>query len=115
MFPSQGSRNSIAVTYAGGFLQGDSQFTRYGATSFWFFPLPWDTVFSVGGRWGYITANNDKPIPVYERYYLGGINSLRGLRNVGPHRPGHRRVHRRPYDDELHGGIYLPRYEERGD
>ncbi len=87
MFPSQGSRNSIAVTYAGGFLQGDSQFTRYGATSFWFFPLPWDTVFSVGGRWGYITANNDKPIPVYERYYLGGINSLRGLRNVGPTDP----------------------------
>ncbi|MBN1545494.1 MAG: outer membrane protein assembly factor BamA [Syntrophaceae bacterium] len=87
MFPSQGSRNSVSMTYAGGFLQGDSQFTRYGATSFWFFPMPLETVFSVGGRIGYIASNNDKPIPVYERYYLGGINSLRGLRNVGPKDP----------------------------
>lgn len=87
MFPSTGSRNSIAVTYAGGVLQGDAQWTRYGATSFWFFPLPLETVVSVGGRWGLITANGDTPIPVYERYYLGGIGSLRGLRNVGPTDP----------------------------
>ncbi|KKS75100.1 MAG: Outer membrane protein, partial [Candidatus Gottesmanbacteria bacterium GW2011_GWC2_42_8] len=25
-----------------------------------------------------------KEVPVYERFYLGGINSLRGLRAVGP-------------------------------
>jgi outer membrane protein insertion porin family len=87
MFPSTGSRNSIAVTYAGGVLQGDAQWTRYGATSFWFFPLPLETVVSVGGRWGLITSNGDTPIPVYERYYLGGIGSLRGLRNVGPTDP----------------------------
>ena len=32
-------------------------------------------------------ANEGKEIPVFERYYLGGINSLRGLREVGPRDP----------------------------
>jgi outer membrane protein insertion porin family len=31
--------------------------------------------------------NEDKKIPIYERFYLGGINSLRGLRDVGPEDP----------------------------
>jgi len=26
-------------------------------------------------------------VPIFERYYLGGINSLRGLREVGPRDP----------------------------
>ncbi|MCX7635251.1 MAG: BamA/TamA family outer membrane protein, partial [Syntrophales bacterium] len=38
-------------------------------------------------RIGYIQANEGKPIPVYERYYMGGIGSIRGLRNVGPRDP----------------------------
>jgi outer membrane protein insertion porin family len=28
--------------------------------------------------------NEDKKIPIYDRFYLGGINSIRGLRDVGP-------------------------------
>ncbi|MEW6333062.1 MAG: BamA/TamA family outer membrane protein, partial [Thermodesulfobacteriota bacterium] len=68
-------------------LQGDVSFTRYGATSAWFFPLPLDTVFGVRGRIGYMTPNEGKYVPVYERYDLGGINSLRGLREVGPKDP----------------------------
>jgi outer membrane protein insertion porin family len=87
IFPSTGSKNTASLEYTGGPLLGDVSFTRYGATSSWFFPLPLDTVFGVRGRIGYMTANEGKEVPIYERYYLGGINSLRGLREVGPKDP----------------------------
>jgi len=87
MFPSTGSKNSASVEYTGGPLQGDVSYTRYGAISAWFFPLPLDTVIGVRGRIGEIRANEGKEVPIFERYYLGGINSLRGLREVGPKDP----------------------------
>ncbi|MBU1745558.1 MAG: outer membrane protein assembly factor BamA [Proteobacteria bacterium] len=87
MFPSTGSKNSASVEYTGGPLQGDVSYTRYGATSAWFFPLPLDTVIGARGRIGAIRANEGKDVPIFERYYLGGINSLRGLREVGPKDP----------------------------
>ncbi len=87
MFPSTGSKNSAGIDYTGGLLQGDTSFTRYGLKSSWFFPLPLDTVFGLYGRGGYIRGNEGKKVPIYERYYLGGMNSIRGLRDVGPRDP----------------------------
>ena len=87
MFPSTGSKNSASVEHTGGILLGDVSFTRYGMTSSWFFPLPLDTVVGVRGRIGYMQPNEGKEVPIFERYYLGGINSLRGLREVGPRDP----------------------------
>lgn len=87
MFPSRGSKNRISIEYTGGLLQGDASFTKYAGSSTWFFPLPFDTVFSIRGRAGFMHKNEDKKIPIYERFYLGGINSLRGLRDVGPEDP----------------------------
>ena len=84
IFPSTGSKNSASVEYTGGPLLGDVSYTRYGAASSWFFPLPLDTVVGVRGRIGYMQPNEGKEVPIFERYYLGGINSLRGLRDVGP-------------------------------
>lgn len=87
MFPSRGSKNRVSIEYTGGLLQGDTSFTKYTGSSTWFFPLPLDTVFSIRGRAGFMHKNEDKKIPIYERFYLGGINSLRGLRDVGPEDP----------------------------
>ena len=87
MFPTKGYRNTGTIDYAGGPLQGNVSFTRYGAKSSWFHPLPLDTVFSVRGRGGFIQRNDATEVPIYERYYLGGIDSLRGLRDVGPRDP----------------------------
>jgi outer membrane protein insertion porin family len=86
MFPSTGSKNTSSVEYTGGPLGGDVSYTRFGVTSAWFFALPLDTVFGARGKIGAIRANEGE-IPVYERYILGGINSLRGLSNVGPKDP----------------------------
>lgn len=77
--PSKGSQNQVSVKYAGGVFGGDSQFTKLEASSGWFFPLPWTTVFHVKGSAGQVWENETNKLPVYERFYLGGMNSIRGF------------------------------------
>ncbi|HET6461381.1 MAG TPA: outer membrane protein assembly factor BamA [Syntrophales bacterium] len=87
MFPTNGYRNSASIDYAGGPLQGSVDYIRYTAKASWFHPLPLDTVFDVRGRVGFIQRTTESDVPIYDRYYLGGIDTLRGLRDVGPRDP----------------------------
>jgi outer membrane protein insertion porin family len=80
--PTQGSRNSISVAYAGGPLGGDAQFTKVEASSSWYFPLFWSTVFHVKGAAGQAFENEDNKLPVYEHFFLGGMNSIRGFESA---------------------------------
>ncbi|MBN2060640.1 MAG: outer membrane protein assembly factor BamA [Deltaproteobacteria bacterium] len=75
---TKGSLNSITFQYAGGPLGGDSYFNKYEARSAWYFPLWKDTVFVIQARAGYIKRRAGGTLPVYEKYTLGGINSVRG-------------------------------------
>jgi outer membrane protein insertion porin family len=84
MFPSMGSKNSVSVTYTGGFLQGTTSFTKTNVYASWYYSLPLETVLGLYGRAGYMTSNDGKDVPVYERYTLGGLGTLRGQRDVGP-------------------------------
>jgi len=77
----QGSVNSLAMEYAGGFLGGDNYFTKYKARSAWFFPFFLDSAFSIQGKWGYIDQRSGGTLPVYEKFTLGGMNTVRGFRN----------------------------------
>jgi len=87
--PSTGSINAVSVEYAGGFLGGDAEYTKVEASSSWFFPLPWDLVFHVKGAAGQAFENADGKLPVYEHFYLGGLNSIRGFEtsHVSPKDP----------------------------
>jgi outer membrane protein insertion porin family len=84
--PKTGSKNSIYFEYAGGPLGGDPNFYKTVADSAWYFPLFWDTVFMARGRYGYIESIIDKPVPVGERFYVGGTSTVRGFRfgSAGP-------------------------------
>jgi outer membrane protein insertion porin family len=88
-FPTEGSIASLSVEYAGGPLGGDNNFVKYITNVIKFFPLPWDTTISLRGELGYIYDFYNTPVPIYERFFLGGINSIRGFRSreVGPTDP----------------------------
>ena len=77
--PTSGSRNSVTVTYAGGPLAGDAEFTKVEGSSSWYFPMVWQTVFHIKGAAGQAFENEDGKLPVYEHFYLGGMNSIRGF------------------------------------
>jgi outer membrane protein insertion porin family len=74
--PSSGSRNSVYVTFAG--LGGTNAFIKGLVDSAWFFPVGSSTV-SLRGRFGYATGIFGKELPLYERFYVGGIHTVRGL------------------------------------
>ena len=74
--PSRGSRNSLYVTFAG--IGGTNAFIKGVADSAWFFPIG-STTISVRGRFGYATGLFGKELPLYERFYVGGIYTVRGL------------------------------------
>ncbi|MEA1947571.1 MAG: outer membrane protein assembly factor BamA [Thermodesulfobacteriota bacterium] len=74
--PTKGSTHNISVEYAG--LGGDIAFTKFLAETGWYIPLFWHIVNFIHGETGYVTENSGGTLPDYERFYLGGINSLRG-------------------------------------
>ncbi|MCF8144483.1 MAG: outer membrane protein assembly factor BamA [Deltaproteobacteria bacterium] len=72
---TKGSINELSGQYAG--LGGDEQFIKYKARTAWFFPMFWETVFMVQGRWGYIQDRGK--LSVFQKFFLGGINTMRGF------------------------------------
>ncbi|MBW1804432.1 MAG: BamA/TamA family outer membrane protein, partial [Deltaproteobacteria bacterium] len=76
---SDGSYNSVSFEYAGGFLGGDVGFEKYLATTAWYLPLPFKTVFMTQGRWGYINQHSDEKLPIYQKFQIGGLNTVRGF------------------------------------
>lgn len=82
--PTSGMMNSLSVEFAG--IGGTNRYARYIGNTTVFFPIMWGTVFSLHGELGHIQGIG-KEIPIDEKFYLGGINTLRGYsgRTVSPH------------------------------
>jgi outer membrane protein insertion porin family len=74
--PSRGSRNSVHVTFAG--LGGTNKFIKGELDSAWFFPIG-PTSVMLRGRFGYAKGFGGEELPLYERFYVGGIYTVRGL------------------------------------
>jgi outer membrane protein insertion porin family len=74
--PSRGSRNNLTFTFAG--LGGSNAFIKGAVDSAWYFPLG-ETTFMLRGRFGYAKGVFSKQLPLYERFYVGGIYTVRGL------------------------------------
>jgi outer membrane protein insertion porin family len=75
--PSSGSRNALYVTFAG--LGGSNAFIREVFDSGWYFPVFEVTTFHVRGRVGHASGLFGKHLPIYEKFYVGGIYTVRGL------------------------------------
>jgi len=82
--PSEGYVSTVSGEFAG--IGGTENFAKYIADYRHFWPLFWGTVFSVHGQAGYVHEVGGEAIPIDERFYLGGIRTLRGFksRSVGP-------------------------------
>lgn len=75
--PTEGARHLFSVEYAG--LGGNVGFVKSTAEAGKYFPLFWDTVGFLHAEGGYVKETGGKLLPDYEKFYLGGINSLRGF------------------------------------
>jgi outer membrane protein insertion porin family len=91
--PTRGTVAGVGLDFAGvGF--GDSKFIR-AAVNYAAFYNPWlDHVISGRALVGYQIGWSNDPVPLFERFYLGGPNSLRGwkAREISPEDPAGNKV-----------------------
>ncbi|MBI5195974.1 MAG: outer membrane protein assembly factor BamA [Nitrospirae bacterium] len=75
--PTTGSRYALYTTYAG--IGGDNYFVKGLVDNSWYFPVIWDTTIGLRGRFGSASGITGHELPIYERFYVGGISTVRGL------------------------------------
>jgi outer membrane protein insertion porin family len=77
--PRRGGKHSLFIQNAGGPLGGDNYFVKVLAQTSWFFPLPLSTTLNLRGQAGVISPYGRKTLPIYEKFFVGGINTVRGF------------------------------------
>lgn len=87
--PSTGTVTMGSIEVAGGPLGGDFDFTKLSISHRRFYNPLWKFVFSFGGRFSFGFENHGRRLPYSERYFAGGIDTIRGYRyySLGPSRP----------------------------
>ena len=80
--PTRGLAAVVTAEYAGGFLGGTLDFTKYSLDLSQYFPLWWKLVGHIRGNIAYGDSFDGTPnLPVQDRYFLGGMDSIRGFKN----------------------------------
>jgi outer membrane protein insertion porin family len=77
--PRSGMRNSLNVDWGTRYLGGTNNFYKVTVDTVKFWSLPFDLRHSIRGRFGTVEGIGGKPIPLTERYFVGGINTMRGF------------------------------------
>lgn len=86
--PTRGTKLSLGVDYAGGPLQGDVNYYKPTFSSSYNLKLfsidDYPFVMAIGNRFGFVGRFGEtKKVPVYERYFIGGAETVRGYSNNG--------------------------------
>ncbi len=84
----EGAIHSISYEFAG--LGGDVGFNKVIVENGWYFPLFGHLTGVVHDRAGYVRELPDWKLPDYEKFYLGGINTMRGFshNDLAPQKEG---------------------------
>jgi outer membrane protein insertion porin family len=88
---SRGSKNFITTKYAGGpLLGGDAAFTKVEASTSWYYQVYWELISHFKLAAGQILESSSGKLPVFEKFYLGGIRDIRGFETntISPKDPG---------------------------
>jgi outer membrane protein insertion porin family len=82
--PHTGIITHFTTKFAG--VGGDNQFVTFVGSFGKYFPLPRDSAFFIRGTAGYSVGYGGEEVPIFEKFFLGGLDSIRGFeeRSVGP-------------------------------
>jgi len=79
LFPSSGTYTTVSAEYADAWLGSENRFLRLLGSTRFYLPLFWNIVFKTNTTMGYVASLDDTPIPLYERFQVGGIFTVRGF------------------------------------
>jgi outer membrane protein insertion porin family len=99
--PDKGQRTELSPQLVGGPLGGERSYYKVDLSTAWYFRgFVKGHVLELIGRTGVADSFGDEDVPFYDRYYLGGMFSLRGFkyRQVSPREE--------PFDEPIGGNTY---------
>jgi outer membrane protein insertion porin family len=79
MDPRTGWRASVGFDVGTPYLGGTNNFYKYNLDVIHYTPLPFDTRVATRVRYAEAVGIDGKPVPLTERYFVGGINTMRGF------------------------------------
>ncbi len=86
IYPSKGQLHSVSAELASSVFGSENEFLRTYLKDNFYFQLPYYIVLKAAATIGYITPFGSSGIPISERFYVGGMYSVRGytLRSISP-------------------------------
>ncbi|MGD8441914.1 MAG: outer membrane protein assembly factor BamA [Desulfobacterales bacterium] len=75
--PTKGSTHDANFEFAG--LGGNVGFTKYTAETSWYYRLVWRLIGVLHAKGGYVKELKGKTLPDYDKFYMVGIDALRGF------------------------------------
>src|SRR5262249_33067636 len=86
LFPTRGWYNPISGHVADNFLFSQNVFTRYEGVARFFYPIWGPFILRLKAEVGLIASRDPQGVPIFERYFVGGIYDIRGFapRSLGP-------------------------------
>ena len=86
MFPHRGWYNTASAEFAEPAFFSESQFTRYEGALRYYYPIWGPLTLRLKAEAGLITSRDPQGVPIFERYFTGGIYDIRGfaLYSLGP-------------------------------
>jgi outer membrane protein insertion porin family len=91
LFPASGVFLQGSAEFASQYLGSHNEFIRYRVTGRYYFPVNTSksVVIKLNTEAGMVTSPSSSGVPIFARFFLGGILDLRGfpLRSIGPRLP----------------------------
>jgi outer membrane protein insertion porin family len=79
MFPTKGNHSSISLEWAGKQLGSDFEYLKFMARANQYFPFVLGSVLKLSGTYGFVGSPSGAQVPLFERFYVGGIFTVRGF------------------------------------
>ncbi|MBR5882880.1 MAG: outer membrane protein assembly factor BamA [Mailhella sp.] len=77
-FPTRGTKISISAEYGADWLGGDDSFFKPEIEGGIYFGLNNNHILHARGKIGAVYETEDRTVPVFERFWIGGMRSIRG-------------------------------------
>jgi len=89
LFPTSGVYLAASTEFATKYFGSENEFIRHKLTGRFYYPLFWGFVLKLNTEFGHVTSPSREGVPIFARFFLGGIYDLRGFefRSVGPRLP----------------------------
>jgi outer membrane protein insertion porin family len=86
LFPTSGIYLFASTELAHSALGSENEFLRHRLLGRFYYPLGGGVVLKLNTEFGHVTSPSNEGVPIFARFFLGGIFDLRGFayRNVGP-------------------------------